>query len=277
MRDHDLELIAALAEGRLEDESEARALIASSEEAKAEFEAQKLALSALSGASPVTMTENERSALHRDLWTELRGPAAGSVSSRTSPWYYRWMPVAAGMVVLFGLVAVLNQSGGDGMEAAQDQTAGLSASDTTSAMAEEFAGDDADADETRGETGAIAPTSTMAAADSGDGSTAEPPSSAAAAFYSAEADEIRSGEEPVYRSLGDFSTTEVEECLQQAGFDDYDVREVNATPDQNIENGEEVPEEAVPYVAATPFGDALDSAAVVFVALETCEVIHIDQ
>ncbi len=111
MRDHELELIAALAEGRLEDESEARALIASSAEHLAEYEAQKLAFETLRSTPPAAMTDIERAALHRDVWTELRSPVP--VGASGNPWYYRWMPVAAGMFVVVGLVAVINQGGQD--------------------------------------------------------------------------------------------------------------------------------------------------------------------
>lgn len=67
MREHEIDLIAALVEGRLEDETEARALITSSPEMRQEYQAQKLAYEALAGAGMVRMTESERSALHRDI------------------------------------------------------------------------------------------------------------------------------------------------------------------------------------------------------------------
>lgn len=271
MREHELELIAALAEGRLEDEAEARALIATSEEAAAEFEAQSLALRALSDASPVEMSATERAALRRDLWTEFRAPVA-TVTSASKPWYYRWMPVAAGMFVLVGLVAVLNQGGLQDM-AAEDQAAlgagasTVAASGDTDDMAEES--DDGDSG---GET--AAPTSTMAAAGDGDTSAQAPPE--AAAFYSAEADAIRSGDEaePQTRATDTPTPEELADCLQRAGREGYEVLEVDPAPEETSDTY--VPEEAVPYIAAIPFGEDLATASVVFVALDTCEVIHID-
>src|ERR687892_348665 len=102
MRDQDLELIAALVEGRLDDETEARALIASSAEAREEYEAQKRAYESLAAMGTAHLTETERATLHRDLWTELRG---GDTPERTkTPWYVRWSPVAAGLFVVVGIV-----------------------------------------------------------------------------------------------------------------------------------------------------------------------------
>lgn len=284
MRDHDLELIAALAEGRLEDEAEARALIASNEEARAEYEAQKLALDALSGPSPVSMTETERASLRRDTWSELRSGVGTSSQRSTSPWYYRWVPVAAGMFVLVGLVAVLSQGGLDGIvsadQAATSETT-LATSVTTMAMSEESggAGDDADAGD--GVTVTEAPTDTGTPpdtiADSGDVEVSEPATPAAAAYYSAEADAIRVEEESVSRSLGGVSATELGACLEQAGLDGYEALKANPSPGEGTEAHEEVPEGTVPYVAAIPFGEDLATTQVIFVSLETCEVIHVDQ
>jgi hypothetical protein len=109
MRDHERELIAALVEGRLDDESEARALVASSPELHEEYEAQLLAYRALTGAGSVSLSEAERAELHRDVWTALRhrseAPARGA-------WYLRAAAVAAGLFVVVGLAAVLSTSGG---------------------------------------------------------------------------------------------------------------------------------------------------------------------
>jgi hypothetical protein len=277
MRERDLELIAALAEGRLEDEAEARALIAASDEAAAEFETQSLALRALADASPLEMSEPERAALRRDLWTELRAPAATGRSAST-PWYYRWMPVAAGVFVLVGLVAVLSQGGLDGIvsadQAATSETT-LAASVTSTAAMSEETGDDASSSDSDGETVTGAPTVTTTVADAGGEAALAPPE--AAAFYSEQAVEIRSQPEPTVRSFGDLTAGEVEQCLEEAGYGDYDIRDVDATLEQVEATQGDVPEEAVPYVAATPFGDELATAEMVFVALESCELIHVDR
>ena len=279
MSDYDLELIAALAEGRLEDESEARALIATNDEARSEYEAQKLALDALSGMSPASMTETERASLRRGTWTELRAPVAVSSQRSSSPWYSRWMPVAAGMFVLVGLVAVLSQGGLSGADQAAEVGQTEAGAQTTMAMSEETdgaaddAGDDAGVGD--GESGSEAPADTLA--DSGDVEVSEPVTPAAAAYYSAEADAIRVEEQSVSRSLGGVSTSELGACLEQAGLDGYEVRKANPDPGEGTGAVEEVPEGAVPYVAAIPSGEDLATTQVIFVSLDTCEVIHVDE
>ncbi|HSM45432.1 MAG TPA: hypothetical protein VK969_10490, partial [Acidimicrobiia bacterium] len=72
MRDDQIELIAALVEGRLEDESEARALIDSAPEFREEYEGQKTAYEMLTRVGTASLSDGERSALHRDVWTSLR-------------------------------------------------------------------------------------------------------------------------------------------------------------------------------------------------------------
>lgn len=108
MNRQELELIAALAEGSLDNETEARHLVASSPEFQAEYEAQRTAIESLRQVPEARLTEHERSALRRDVWTELRAQTAGR--KLATPWYYRWSTVAAGLVLIVGLVAVLNQS-----------------------------------------------------------------------------------------------------------------------------------------------------------------------
>jgi len=72
MRKNEIELIAALAEGRLEDETAARALVDSSAAHRAEYEAHKTALEALIAIPSAQLSEHESAALHRDVWTELQ-------------------------------------------------------------------------------------------------------------------------------------------------------------------------------------------------------------
>jgi hypothetical protein len=111
MHSHDLDLIAAYAEGSAGDDTEARALVESCADCRAEYEAQRRALSflgALPAASP--MTDIEKAALHRDLWTALRNPAP--VATGTPRWM-RWSLAAAGVFVVVGVAGVLGQMGGD--------------------------------------------------------------------------------------------------------------------------------------------------------------------
>lgn len=119
MHDHDLDLIAALAEGSLDDADLARTLVDTCDECRAEYESQLAALAYIASAPRVEMSQIERAALHRDLWAELRSePSRPAV-----PWWYRWSYAAAGLFVVIGLVAVLSGQlrfpGGDMAEDAQ--------------------------------------------------------------------------------------------------------------------------------------------------------------
>lgn len=273
MRDHELELIASLAEGRLEDESEARDLLASSSEARAEFEAQKTALEALSTARPTSLSDTERSALHRDVWTELRTPA--TTSKTGTPWYYRWVPVAAGLFVVVGLVAVLSQGGaGDEANVSADMGAAdttLASSEATVTMAESPGEDDA------AEGGETAPTSRTEEAADGDLRQALSP--AAIAFYRAAAEDIRSGAETDSLETYDEASTPAErqECVRESGLEGYELHSSYPAPSQTDDGDTEIPEGAVPYIAAVPSGADLATAPIAFIDLLTCEVIHIDR
>ncbi len=106
MRRRDIELISALAEGTLEDESEARALIESSAEHRAEYETLKAAIDATRHLPPATLTGLERSALRRDIWAELR---SGEDASRSLRWYLTRPVTAAALLLVVGAIAVLSQ------------------------------------------------------------------------------------------------------------------------------------------------------------------------
>lgn len=195
MRDYEVELIAALVEGRLEDETEARALVASSEKHRLEYEAQKTALEALSTADPVSMTETEKAALHRDLWTALTTEQAPTKAK--TPWYYRWSPVAASLLVVVGLFTVINQNSDDASPEAADLVTDQTVQTTEAAEG--------------------------AAADGG----ADAPNEEATATFTNEAAKIRDGEYEAHfeRSNttdaqgGESDTTD--QCLIELGLDDY--------------------------------------------------------
>lgn len=105
MHEHPLDLIAALADGSIGDETEARALIESCQVCRDEYVAQTEVIEWLTTVSTVEMTELEKATLHRDLWTELRNqPTRRSAT----PWWQRLSYVAAGLLVAVGLVGVLN-------------------------------------------------------------------------------------------------------------------------------------------------------------------------
>ena len=276
MRDHELELIAALVEGRLEDESEARALVASSPEFREEYEMQKLAYEALRDSGTASLTETERAALHRDVWTELR--ADRPVATRRSPWYYRWMPVAAGLFVVVGLVGVVTQVGG-GDDAAE--TANLAADvpeEFSTSTAEATDGTEAPSAEEEAEPMEDARTETTVAADGDAGADEGGETDETAFLFSTEADNARAGDfsgaglqayQDVTRS-GD-----VENCLTQLGLADYEVVATLSTPVEEATST--TSRETDRLLVALPADSETDPVPVAFIDPGTCELVHLDQ
>lgn len=239
MRDHERELIAALADGSLDDETAARALLESSAEARAEYELQLDALRALSAAGAVMMTESERAVLHRDLWGRLRAgqakPAAVGI--------YRWSLAAAALFVVVGLGAVLgggllNQAD-SGEEAAVEATAADEA-DTSVAAAE------------------------TADALAGDGAALMSPD--AQEYFAEEASRLRQGEAS-YRTAGD--DPEEEGCLVTAGLFDHEVIAMVGEDDAAPVPGS--------YLAVVARGEEIGADTPIhFVDSDACEEVYID-
>lgn len=278
MRDHELELIAAFVEGRLEDETEARALLASGPEFREEYEAQKTAYEALSSIGTAALTESERSALHRDVWTELRAPHA-AVSAARTPWYYRWLSVAAGLFVVVGIIAVINQSGSS--DSVQEAAAPMEADSATDAT-ELASGDDAAEGEVAEEA-----TEGGVAEEAADGADLQAQDLAGAVdtpaeeFYAAEAAKVRSGElsQPLVRSFESESADQMQACVDEAELTGYAVLTLRATPLETEETVDTVPmpTETNPYIIAAPEGDDPASAPLAFVDAVTCEVLYHDR
>jgi hypothetical protein len=113
MHEHDLDLIAALAEGSASDEPLARSLIETCPVCRAEYEAQTEVIAWLGSAPTPAMTDIERGELRRGIRAGIeRGPSRAAVT----PWWQRLGYVAAGLLVVAGLVGVLQRSelgGGD--------------------------------------------------------------------------------------------------------------------------------------------------------------------
>lgn len=144
MREHELDLIAALAEGRLEDESDARALLESSEEARRELAAQLSAIEALRSVGRPELTDAEKASLRRDIWTELRSEAAPA----SRPWYLRLSYGMAALFVLVALGAVVTQAPFlTGSDEAADVTEALDAPQTAPPPPTLAGDDDAEAAE----------------------------------------------------------------------------------------------------------------------------------
>lgn len=261
MRKHEIELIAALAEGTLEDETQARALIASSSKARAEYEAQKTALDALAKIQPAVLSDTEKATLHRDIWTELK--ARPVATKKVTPWYYRWSYAAAGLFLVVGLVAVLNTGGGD--DAATEEIA-----------ASREAGETADTTIATGgaDQGAEAPSVAEDSTTDGEAGTPDP----VVEFFREQASRVRAGQ--FYSALAvpekDQSSvaTENSACLSSAGLDEYEALG-KVTFDEAMSYGLD-PE--TPYLVAVPAGVPIDeSTPVAFVDLLTCDRIHIDE
>lgn len=267
MRDHELELIAALVEGRLDDETGARALIASGPEFLEEYEAQKLAYEALSGAEAVGLSDPERAALHRDVWTSLQQE---QTASRATPWYHRWVPATAAVVlVLVGLVAVLGQLGGQDSGGLAEMAADLDESDTT-AVAEGLSRDsggegapDDRADDDGASTFDVPSDTTVAEA-------AEAPPAELSAFYSSEAEKVRAGEFSGRMQTQDVdSDGDLDTCIEEAGLGEY-LAVALLTPPEEISSSEST------VVVAVPEGSELSDATVAFVDRVSCQVVHLD-
>lgn len=265
MREHELELIAALVEGRLEDESEARALIDSSPELREEYEAQKLAYETLQGAGTASLRETERAALHRDIWTELRSGAAQPVSK--TPWYYRWAPVAAGLLVVVGLVSVLGQGGDDAGEETFTLAADSAATTTTVADSGAAGGDAAPSD------GEQAETTSDDDAESDETADADTLSEEAHNVYRREADLLRQGVYGERLQSYDSADTTLEACVEESGLDGHRILATLSAPME----GTDTPEDERRLAVASPEGAQLETAPISFVDLEACEVVYTDE
>lgn len=159
---HDLDLIAAYAEERLDDPTPAEELVASCSECADLYRSHVIVRRAIADAPPVAMTEFERRRLRERIWEEAE-LAPARPAPATTPWWYRLAPVAAVLAVVVGVGGVLLSGGlgtGDSAEtdaptaavapeAAADETveatdreadAGLMAApETTEAMSEDLA------------------------------------------------------------------------------------------------------------------------------------------
>jgi len=114
MHDHDIERVAAVAEGLLagSDLLAAEAAIASCERCSRDLEDQRLALTFMGQAAKPAMTELERASLHR------------AVRQATAPKPSRWLRLApafaaaAALVMVVGVASLLGRGGGTSSESA---------------------------------------------------------------------------------------------------------------------------------------------------------------
>jgi hypothetical protein len=282
MRDHELELIAALVEGQLDDEAEARALIASSPEHAEEYAAQTLAYQTLQDVGTASMSDAERAALHRDVWTALRSQPAAKAKS---PWWYRWTTVAAGLLVVAGSVAVLSQNlgGADSMETFAEVGSALDSgggADSATTTAGATGGETRDGDDSAGDGGDGASVTTMAM-EQPESAPSEP-----AALYSSKAAEVRQGnfEDAGARPYDDSEPVDPElqacvtEAIDHAGLEGYElVAILEGLRDAAEESSTTLNEATAELAVATPETADMSVAPLAFVDLVSCVVVYLDE
>jgi hypothetical protein len=117
MHEHDLDLIAALADGSASEAidgvaseaAKARSLVDTCPVCRAEYEAQTRAIGWLAAAPSPAMTDLERAGLHRAIRSDLEGDE--KPQAVPAPWWQRLGYVAAGLLVAAGLYGVLQNAG----------------------------------------------------------------------------------------------------------------------------------------------------------------------
>jgi hypothetical protein len=247
MHEHDLDLIAALADGSASDEPLALTLIETCPVRRAEYEAQTEVIAWLGSAPTPAMTDMERGELRRGV---RAGIEPGSSRAAVTPWWQRLGYVAAGLLVVAGLVGVLQR--GELMGGADEGAV----SDVTTEAAD--GGEEAPTED--------AP---FVAEDAGEGSAA-PTTTAAAAM-----DTLAAGETLSFAELADdarasqadreasATSDEDRECLARVGLDRHIVVR-------------EVEESGVTYLVVVPDHPTAEDV-VIFVEIPACRIVHEDR
>ena len=249
MHDHPLDLIAALADGSLSDEAEARALVESCPECREEYRTQTEVIGWLAATPAAEMTDLEKAALHRDLWTELRSQPG---KSPATPWWQRLAYVAAGLFVTVGLVSVLNNGAlNDGAESGANTTAAgaLDAPTEESPFVAQGSDDGESAPEMTTETTAAA-SATTAAAEGGAEGFALP--------FAELAEEARANQAD--RAVTQGTDRDVEACLARVALDEHVVVD-------------EIDLDQI-YLLVMP-EDPEAEPIVTFVVLPRCEIVYV--
>ncbi len=250
MRDHELELIYGLASGELEDPSEALLLVNSSDEMRRKYEAQLQALQELRSVKPALMTDSERAALHRDLWSELRSQP----ERKANPWYYRWIPVGAAAALLLGVGSVLISTSG-----------GEDTAETFTEIASSLDGGAMGESATVNADHAVETTSAAAGESSDDFARDSLPDEAtlksAIAQYRLAADEEGAGTPQSTRE-------DLESCLHTLGLDGYVVIDALEDTDESVR--------AQLFTAAPADANRAISPISVIV-LDVCEILLVDE
>lgn len=185
MHRHDLDLIAALAEGSLQDETRARARVETCAMCRAEFDRHTEVIRMLRTTPPVAMTDLERATLHREVRTGLHQPQAGPVPA--PPWT-RWAYATAALFLVVGLGAALARQGGP-----------TSGEDFVTVAADRAVEETADVTAAGGE----------APADQSQ--------------FAAVAEEVRAESSSAITRTEAYDDEKTEDCLRSAGLDDHVV------------------------------------------------------
>jgi hypothetical protein len=247
MNERERALIGALAEESLDDETEAWALVESSDEARDEYRLQLAALEALSGVGSATMTESERAGLQRDLWTKVRAEKA---KSRSTTGIYGWSLAAAALFVVVGLAALL---GGGYLNQAQF-------GDAAAETFEETAADQAEGTES---------TTEAAAAPADEGSSVMSDDARARHYFAEEADRLRRGDAAYLGGEGD-GAERSSTCLARADLEDHEVVAV-------LNEDGSAPVEGV-FLVAVPEGETVGpDTPMQFVDADRCELVYTDE
>ncbi len=244
MHRHDLDAIAALADGTLQDETAARALIESCQECRAEYESQRAVLTALSSVEAAVMTETEKAALHRDLWTAL---PSGQVPQPSKSWWYRLSYATAGLFVVIGVAAVISQTGAsDNAETLTGITVGLDAADADAEAVDERQAESVGGAATEQTYAAAAPDQPL--------------------DYTAIAELVRTDSDALsYSNFADDETAsapeEMGDCVLQAGLEDERILGA-------IES----------FLLTVPVdADIGPDTPITFIQTDTCTVVHVEE
>ncbi len=239
MHRHNFDLIAEFAQGSLDDDARARALVESCDRCRATYDQQMSALDVLSSATTASLSEHEKAALHRDIWTELRSPTPAAEKEAHGWWRTSWALGATAVVVIgVGLFGVLNN---------QDSTI-----QTFSEVGSALGG---------------SPTNDLSGEDGLAPDEASPPVPGTKfldlAGYRSIANEVHSadGTTTAYsRAAAPIEGTSEDECLEEAGLDDYLV----------LDDFEAL----TSLIIAVPEDEALSATPIVFVDPDSCTIVH---
>jgi hypothetical protein len=256
MHEHDLDLIAALADGSASDAAKARSLVETCPVCRAEYEAQTRVIGWLAEAPTPTMTDLERAGLHRAVRSAIEGEKTRAVAT---PWWQRLGYVAAGLLVVAGLFGVLQNAG---FMAGGDAEMAVSGPTSTAA---------ADLAEAPTEEGADTPTEEIPFVAGGAGEEAATTTSAEAQPQSGTMESLSlpfpelADEARASQAERDAATTSEEdrECLARVGLDRHIVVR-------------EVDESGSTYLVVMPEEPA-DEVPVIFVEIPVCRIVFEDR